>query len=106
MTTPRSDGKMRLGAFLMPTGHHVASWRHPDADADAGINFGHYVRLAQTADEPPFGGFYSLQLNSYSTQLLHVRHNEAVRQLGLAGRADLGPRDAGPPVLRRLAGLG
>ena len=42
------------------------------------------VRLAQTADEPPFGGFYSLQLNSYSTQLLHVRHKEPMRQLGLA----------------------
>ncbi len=42
------------------------------------------VRLAQTADEPPFGGFYSLQLNSYSTQLLLVRHKDAPRQLGMA----------------------
>lgn len=42
------------------------------------------VRLAQTADEPPFGGFYSLQLNSYSTQLLLVRHKEPVAQLGMA----------------------
>ncbi len=42
------------------------------------------VRLAQTADEPPFGGFYSLQLNSYSTQLLLVKHKEPVRQLGMA----------------------
>ena len=41
------------------------------------------VRLAQTADEPPFGGFYSLQLNSFSTQLLLVRHKDAVRQLGM-----------------------
>ena len=42
------------------------------------------VRLAQTADEPPFGGFYSLQLNSFSTQLLLVRHKEPVAQLGMA----------------------
>src|SRR5262245_8899376 len=35
----RRPGKMRLGAFFNPTGHHVASWRHPDAQADAGINF-------------------------------------------------------------------
>ncbi|KAF0170174.1 MAG: hypothetical protein FD161_4754 [Limisphaerales bacterium] len=42
------------------------------------------VRLAQTADEPPFGGFYSLQLNSYSSQLLLVRHKDSVRQLGMA----------------------
>ena len=42
------------------------------------------VRLAQTADEPPFGGFYSLQLNSYSTQLLLVKHKDPPRQLGMA----------------------
>jgi N-acetyl-S-(2-succino)cysteine monooxygenase len=46
--------KMRLGAFFNPTGHHVASWRHPDAQADAGINFRHYVELAQTAERAKF----------------------------------------------------
>lgn len=45
---------MRLGAFFMPTGHHVASWRHPQADADAGINFKHYVQMAQTAERAKF----------------------------------------------------
>src|SRR6185295_10241547 len=45
---------MRLGAFFNPTGHHVASWRHPDAQADAGINFKHYVQLAQTAERAKF----------------------------------------------------
>ena len=48
------NGKMRLGAFFNPTGHHVASWRHPDAQADAGINFRHYVELAQTAERAKF----------------------------------------------------
>src|SRR3954471_18888517 len=47
-------GQMRLGAFFNPTGHHVASWRHPDAQADAGINFRHYVELAQTAERARF----------------------------------------------------
>ncbi|NBV20725.1 MAG: hypothetical protein EBS05_01835 [Proteobacteria bacterium] len=42
------------------------------------------VRLAQTADEAPFCPFYSLQLNSYSTQLLHVKHQEGARQAGMA----------------------
>ncbi|MPZ55159.1 MAG: NtaA/DmoA family FMN-dependent monooxygenase [Rhizobiales bacterium] len=42
--------KLRLGAFFNPTGHHVASWRHPQSQADAGINFEHYVELAQTAE--------------------------------------------------------
>jgi len=45
-----TKGQMRLGAFFNPTGHHVASWRHPDAQADAGINFKHYVEITQAAE--------------------------------------------------------
>ena len=45
-----SKGQMRLGAFFNPTGHHVASWRHPRADADAGVNFQHYLQIARTAE--------------------------------------------------------
>ena len=48
------NGQMVLGVFFNHTGHHVASWRHPDADADANINFKHYVRLAQTAEKAKF----------------------------------------------------
>src|SRR4029453_10973916 len=51
---PRQKGQLRLGAFFNPTGHHVASWRHPDAQADAGINFQHYVEIAQTAERGKF----------------------------------------------------
>src|SRR5690242_21194409 len=46
--------QLKLGAFLWPTGHHVAAWRHPDAPADAGINFPHFVELAQTAERGLF----------------------------------------------------
>ena len=49
-----SQRMMRLGVFFNPTGHHVASWRHPRSQPDAGINIGHYVELAQTAER---GGF-------------------------------------------------
>lgn len=45
-----SAPKMRLGLFINPTGHHQASWRHPDADADAGVSFDHYRRLARLAE--------------------------------------------------------
>lgn len=50
----RPKGELRLGAFFNPTGHHVASWRHPGAQADAGINFRHYVEIAQTAERAKF----------------------------------------------------
>ena len=46
--------KLRLGAFLYPGGHHVAAWRHPQAQADAGVNPGHYKRLAQAAERAKF----------------------------------------------------
>jgi alkanesulfonate monooxygenase len=50
----RLKSQLRLGAFFNPTGHHVASWRHPKAQADAGINFKHYVEIAQTAERAKF----------------------------------------------------
>ena len=48
------DGKMRLAAYFNPTGHHVASWRHPRAQADAHINIKHYVEITQTAERAKF----------------------------------------------------
>jgi FMN-dependent oxidoreductase (nitrilotriacetate monooxygenase family) len=45
---------MHLGSFFHPTGHHVASWLHPDAQADAGTNFRHYVQLAQMSEAAKF----------------------------------------------------
>ncbi|WP_454721347.1 MULTISPECIES: LLM class flavin-dependent oxidoreductase [Cupriavidus] len=48
------SGFLSLGAFLYPSGHHIAAWRHPDAKADAGIDFRHYVALAQAAEAAKF----------------------------------------------------
>ena len=36
------------------TGHHVASWLHPEAQIDAGTNVKHYIELAQTAERGKF----------------------------------------------------
>src|SRR5262245_11608325 len=48
------DRRMRLAAYFNPTGHHVASWRHPRAQADAPINIEHYVEIARTAERARF----------------------------------------------------
>lgn len=56
MTT--SSRQFRLGAFLMQTGHHIAAWRHPDAQADAGRNFRHYVALARLAEAAKFDAIF------------------------------------------------
>lgn len=50
--------QMKLGAFLMQTGHHIAAWRHPDAQADAGSNFKHYKALAQAAEAAKFDAVF------------------------------------------------
>lgn len=49
-----SQRQMKLGAFIMATGHHVAAWRHPQSQADAGHNIDHYRDLAQTAERGKF----------------------------------------------------
>jgi len=48
------NGQVKLGAFLHPTGHHIAAWRHPDAYAAASVDFSHYVDLARTAERGRF----------------------------------------------------
>ncbi|HUZ74200.1 MAG TPA: LLM class flavin-dependent oxidoreductase [Stellaceae bacterium] len=49
-----SRGRMHLGGFFHPTGNHVAAWLHPESQIDAGVNFQHYVELAQTAERAKF----------------------------------------------------
>ncbi|MFW3894903.1 LLM class flavin-dependent oxidoreductase [Pseudomonas bharatica] len=49
---------LSLNAFLMATGHHVAGWRHPDAQADGGLDFQHYRQLAQTAERGCFDAIF------------------------------------------------
>jgi len=46
--------RLRLGAFLQATGHHVSAWLHPKAQADAGLNLKHYKDLVQTAERGKF----------------------------------------------------
>jgi len=45
---------MKLGAFLYPTGYHIAAWRHPQVAADLGVNFRACVEFAKTAERGKF----------------------------------------------------
>jgi FMN-dependent oxidoreductase (nitrilotriacetate monooxygenase family) len=51
---PQRVGQLKLGAFLHPTGHHIASWRYPGAYAGASVDFKHYTELARTAERGKF----------------------------------------------------
>ncbi|HEY8579140.1 MAG TPA: nitrilotriacetate monooxygenase, partial [Beijerinckiaceae bacterium] len=46
--------QMKLAAYFNPTGHHVASWRHPRAQRDANVSIEHYVEMAQAAERAKF----------------------------------------------------
>lgn len=52
MTTTRKQ--MRLGAFFQETGHHIAGWRHPEAEAAGGLDIRHQIELARTAERGKF----------------------------------------------------
>ncbi len=43
--------QMKLGLFLMGTGHHIASWRHPEVPSDAGENLEFFKKIAVKAEE-------------------------------------------------------
>ncbi len=42
--------QMKLGAFLMGDGHHIAAWRHPRVVDGAAHSLEHYVNLAKLAE--------------------------------------------------------
>ncbi|MBD8035894.1 LLM class flavin-dependent oxidoreductase [Solibacillus sp. A46] len=43
--------QIKLGVFLMGTGHHIASWRHPDAQTDASENVEFFKEVAIKAEQ-------------------------------------------------------
>lgn len=46
--------QIKLGAFLMAGGHHIAAWRHPHATAYAGVDIDHFIALTQLAEAAKF----------------------------------------------------
>ena len=59
--------QMKLGLFIRPCGHHIAAWRHPRTQADAGVNFQHFVDMAKTAERGLFDMLFSADTNSSYT---------------------------------------
>lgn len=69
--------QLKLGMFVRPVGHHIASWRHPAAQADAGQNFRHFVEMAQTAERGLFDFLFSADSATVFTtnkESLHRSH--------------------------------
>ncbi len=72
MSTPRRQ--IKLGAFVMATGHHVAGWRHPGAQPDAGQNIAHYRQIAQAAERAKFDALFladGVAIRAHDQETLH-----------------------------------
>ncbi|MFG1378593.1 LLM class flavin-dependent oxidoreductase [Xanthobacter autotrophicus] len=66
--------QIKLGAFLMTDGHHVAAWRHARASANANVRVDHFLRLARIAEAAKFDAiFLSDSLGVRDTNLDSVR---------------------------------
>lgn len=50
--------QMKLGAFFFLPGHHVASWRAPEAETNKTWTLGHLTELAQTAERAKFDNIF------------------------------------------------
>ena len=70
--------KLRLGAFIMATGHHIAAWRSPGSQADAGINIDHYIALAKAAGR----GLFDQVLVADSPGIKHTGDEESFSRQG------------------------
>lgn len=73
----KRDGYLKLGAFHHEGGHHVASWRHPQAEV--GDNFADIVSFARKAEAAKFDAVFladtvSVRLNNLAAAS-HKAHN-------------------------------
>ncbi|MCJ2144421.1 LLM class flavin-dependent oxidoreductase [Methylobacterium sp. E-066] len=70
------DRQMKLGAFLMTDGHHVAAWRHPKVRPDASVSLDHFLNLAKRAEAAKFDALFLADSNGVRERGLQaLSHN-------------------------------
>ncbi|WP_336787229.1 LLM class flavin-dependent oxidoreductase [Paenibacillus sp. MMO-177] len=78
MNPSSNNRQMALGAFLSshPTGRHIASWRHPEAEPENVLSFDYYRRLVEIAEEGKFDLFFIADklciLDQYESSITHT----------------------------------
>lgn len=53
-----TERRMHLNVFVLTTGHHETSWRHPSNGSRASVDIDHYVKIAQLAEEGLFDAVF------------------------------------------------
>jgi FMN-dependent oxidoreductase (nitrilotriacetate monooxygenase family) len=76
MMSTEHQRQMHLGAFLFHVGHHVASWRYPDTEAERIMDFEFYEQFAKTAERGKFDMIFLADslaiIDRYDTTLKHT----------------------------------
>ena len=54
----RPSRQLSLNAFLHDTGHHEASWRHPESSVERALDIDFYVEMAQKAEAAKLDGVF------------------------------------------------
>ncbi|MBD2848473.1 LLM class flavin-dependent oxidoreductase [Paenibacillus sp. IB182496] len=54
----RARKQLHLNLFLLSTGHHEASWRHPGSAPERAVDVHYYVKLARTAERGLFDSLF------------------------------------------------
>src|SRR3990167_4905086 len=75
----KESRRMKLGAFLIAPGHHIAAWRHPDSCANGSLNFEYYSKLAKTAERGKFDMVFFSDAVGIRT---HYKDNEELSRWG------------------------
>ncbi|MBR8457094.1 LLM class flavin-dependent oxidoreductase [Burkholderia dolosa] len=78
--TSNLNRQLRLNAFLLHTGHHIAAWRHADVPAHQALNFNYYKNIARVAEAGKFDALFladHIGINQASGEDIEVQQRSA-----------------------------
>jgi len=76
----KRSGQLRLNAFLLHTGHHIAAWRDPAVPAHQALDFNYYRDIAQIAEAGKFDALFladHIGINQASGEDIEVQQRAA-----------------------------
>jgi alkanesulfonate monooxygenase SsuD/methylene tetrahydromethanopterin reductase-like flavin-dependent oxidoreductase (luciferase family) len=83
MSQQQPRRQVNLNAFLHDTGHHEASWRHPESSVERATDIEFYIELAQKAEAAKLDGIFFADVPGMwaSTAYRPAAHLEPITRL-------------------------
>ncbi|XID91647.1 LLM class flavin-dependent oxidoreductase [Paenibacillaceae bacterium WGS1546] len=67
----QSGRRLHLNLFILSTGHHEASWRHPDAFPERATSVAYYQQLARTAERGKMDSVFLAEKYRLTSMIKH-----------------------------------